>query len=68
MARNSLKTPEQIKAELKANGITARQWAETHGFPPRLVYQVLNGSAKGYYGLSHHCAIALGMKTATTID
>lgn len=57
-----VKTPEQIKADFEANGITVSEWARTKGWTPREVSLVLNGQIKGRYGKSHNIAVALGLK------
>lgn len=58
------KTPEQIKKDLRAKGITLKQWAEQHQYPTAEVYKVMNGERKGHYGRSHQIAVALGLKSA----
>ncbi len=58
------KTPQQIKDDLHAKGITLKQWAEQHKYPAAEVYKVLNGERKGRYGRAHKIAVALGLKLA----
>ena len=58
------KTPEQVKAELLANGITISEWARIHDYTPREVSLVLNGQVKGRYGRGHQIAVALGLKVS----
>jgi gp16 family phage-associated protein len=57
-----MKTPEQIKANFRANGITVSQWARDHHYTPREVNLVLNGQVKGHYGKGHDIAVKLGLK------
>jgi gp16 family phage-associated protein len=57
-----IKTPEQIKADFLARGITISQWARNHGYTPREASLVLNGQIKGRYGKGHEIAVALGLK------
>jgi len=57
-----IKTPDQVKAEFEANGITISQWAREHNWTPREVSLVLNGQVKGRYGKGHDIAVALGLK------
>lgn len=57
-----MKTPDQVKADFLASGITISQWARDHNFTPRDVSLVLNGQIKGRYGKGHDIAIALGLK------
>lgn len=58
------KTPEQIKAEFDAKGITISKWARDRGYTPRQVSLVLNGQVKGRYGMAHEIAVKLGLKPA----
>ena len=55
-------TPQQVKANLRAQGITITQWAEEHGYPREAVYRVLNGVQKAAYGRAHDIAVDLGLK------
>ena len=55
-------TPEQVKTNLRQQGITITQWAEANGFPRAAVYRVLNGVEKAAYGRAHEIAVALGLK------
>lgn len=57
------KTPEQVKAEFLAAGITISAWARARNWTPREVSLVLNGQVKGRYGRGHDIAVALGIKT-----
>ena len=57
-----MKTPEQVKADFLANGVTISQWARDHKFTPRDVSLVLNGQIKGRYGKGHEIAVQLGLK------
>ena len=59
-----MKTPEQVKADFLAHGITISQWARDHNFKPREVSLVLNGQIKARYGKGHTIAVALGIKAA----
>lgn len=58
----TVKTPEQVKADFEANGITIAGWARKKGYKPREVSNVLNGQIKGRYGKGHDIAVALGLK------
>ncbi|WP_420598617.1 DNA-binding protein [Neptuniibacter sp.] len=55
-------TPEQVKANLRAQGVTITQWAEEHGYPRAAVYRVLNGVEKAAFGRAHNIAVDLGLK------
>lgn len=58
----ALKTPEQVKADFLASGITISGWARDRNYKPREVSLVLNGQVKGHYGRGHEIAVALGLK------
>lgn len=58
------KTPEQVKTEFLAAGITISEWARAHDWTPREVSLVLNGQVKGRYGRGHDIAVALGIKAS----
>jgi gp16 family phage-associated protein len=60
----SIKTPEQVKAEFRANGKTITGWARDHGFPPREVILVLNGYYECHRGRAYEIAVAIGIKAA----
>jgi gp16 family phage-associated protein len=60
-----MKTPDQVKADFRAAGITISQWAREHGYTPRQVSLVLNGQIKGRYGKSHEIAKKLGLKSVS---
>jgi gp16 family phage-associated protein len=55
-------TAQDAWRQLRSAGLTAREWAEQHGFEPSLVYSVLTGSRKCLRGQSFLVARALGMK------
>lgn len=56
------KTIEDFKAELKAQGKTATQWAKEHNFPVWAVQRVMARMNKGHYGRSHDILVAAGIK------
>lgn len=58
----TLKTPEQVKADFHARGMTITDWARSHNFPPREVILVLNGYYECRRGRAHKIAVALGIK------
>ncbi len=55
-------TLKAARDKLKAEGLTAQDWAKRYGFPIRSVRAVLSGHNKGNYGQSHKIAVALGIK------
>jgi gp16 family phage-associated protein len=59
---DGLRTPAQVRAWLRANGVTLGQFCETHGFNRLTASDLLRGRRKGYYGEAHRVAVALGMK------
>ncbi len=61
-------TPQQVKANLSARGITVKQWAAQHGYDHQTVYKVLQGVRKCNYGRGHEIAVALGLKTKPQTD
>lgn len=60
-ARKAL-TPDQVKQQFRARGLTLTQWAADHGYAREAVYRVLNGKDKAHFGRAHEIAVALGMK------
>ena len=58
----AVKTPDQVKREFRANGVTISRWAEEHSLSVRVVYQVLSGGRKGVRGQTHQAMVLLGMK------
>jgi len=62
MATKKVLTPEQVKANFRAQGITATQWAADNGYRRGAVYRVLNGFDKAHYGQAHEIAVKLGLK------
>lgn len=62
MAATSIKTPEQVKADFHAKGLTITGWARDNNFPPREVILVLNGYYECRRGRAHRIAVALGIK------
>lgn len=63
MARKKrLRTPDEVKRELEAQGLTIAGWARANGLRPRHVYDVLSGRNHGKYGTAHDIAVLLGIK------
>jgi len=56
------KTANQVRAELKARGVTLTAWADENGFKLSAVNAVLRGQHQGNYGTAHRIKVALGMK------
>lgn len=62
MKTRSTITPQEAKAKLDRQGISARAWALEHGFSPTLVHMVLAGERQTRIGKSHNIAVMLGLK------
>lgn len=58
----TVKTPEQVKADFHAKGITFADLAREQGWRVQDVYKVLNGQVKSRYGKVHEIAVYLGLK------
>ncbi|MFA1030696.1 MULTISPECIES: DNA-binding protein [Pseudomonas syringae group] len=57
-----LKSPQEAKLWLRAQGISVTEFARDHGLDLGTTYQVLAGRKKGLRGKAHKVAIALGIK------
>ncbi|MCO1336232.1 DNA-binding protein [Microbulbifer sp. OS29] len=68
MADQELLTPDQVKAQFRAQGLTITQWAEERGYRRNAVYRVLNSFDKASYGRAHEIAVALGIKADPDTD
>ena len=55
-------TPEELKEEFRAKGITFSGWAAENGYTRQEVYRVVNGLVKARYGKAHEIAVKLGLK------
>lgn len=53
---------DEVRRQLRQEGMTIPDWAREHGFPVRTVRAVIYGHNKGHYGQAHLVAVALGMK------
>lgn len=52
-------TPEEIRRELAARGLTIARWASENGFSRTEVYAVLSGRTRGMRGKANEVARAL---------
>lgn len=59
---NNLRTPDEAKAWLAYQGISAAEFCRMNGLPTSLVYEILNGRKRCLRGMSHNIAVLLGMK------
>jgi len=62
MTKPLLKSPEQVKAEFIANGISISEWCRANGFNRYVVHDLLRRKRIGRRGEAHRAAVALGMK------
>ena len=60
--KKKLRTPEDIRRELKRKGMPIAVLARKYGLSARTVYDVLAGSNRGSYGEAHKAAVILGLK------
>lgn len=58
----NLRTPDDVRAELKRQGVSITSWATANGFSTNLVIEVLAGRKKCTRGQSHNIAVKLGLK------
>lgn len=63
-----VKTPEQVRAEFSAAGVSIGGWARRNGFSRTMTYGLLTGRLKGTYGEAHKIAVALGIKPGVIVD
>ena len=54
-------TPNQIKHQLRQQGLTLKSFAALHGFKYRTVSDVVRGLRFGYYGEGREVRLALGL-------
>jgi gp16 family phage-associated protein len=62
------RTPEKVKEEFSAAGISIREWASAHGFSYEVAKSVLSGRIAGKRGEAHRIALALGLKTGSIVE
>lgn len=62
MKKTATKSRQRALAELRACGISIKQWARDHGFRYQVAKDVLYGRVQGLRGESHTVAVALGIK------
>lgn len=60
--KKKLRTPEDIRRELKRKGMPIAVLARKYGLSARVVYDVLAGRNRGSYGEAHKVAVILGLK------
>lgn len=57
-----VKTGEQVKQELWAQGSNLKKWAAENNYDYRAVGDVIRGRNHGTYGRGHEIAVKLGMQ------
>jgi gp16 family phage-associated protein len=62
MPKATALTPQQVREQFRAQGITLSTWAAERGFRRQDVYRVMGGQYKAHYGRAHEIAVALGLK------
>lgn len=65
---NVTKTPEQVRAEFAAAGVSISAWAKANKFGRMTVVGLLCGHLKGLRGEAHRAAIALGLKRGRVVN
>jgi len=63
----SERTREEVRDAFAGHGVTVAAWAQAHGFKTDSVYAVLLGRTRGTRGDSHRIALALGLKSPTSV-
>ena len=56
------------RARLFATGMSINDWAQRHGFAPKLVYSILEGRRRCARGQSHRIAVLLDLKDGELDD
>lgn len=62
------KTPDEVRAEFTAAGVSVAEWCRVHGFNRMTVVDLLLGRQKGVRGAAHRAAVALGLKAGAVVD
>lgn len=68
MKPQTIRTPQEIRAEWLRKGLGQNDWARKHGFNPATVSQVLNGRNRGARGTGHKIAVMLGLKDGEIME
>lgn len=61
-------TPDEVKAEFRAKGMSFLRWSNINGYHVNRVYRILNGLDKCKYGKGHEIAVKLGIKIEYDAD
>lgn len=57
-----IKTPEQVRNDLRRKGMPIAWWADANKIPRSVVYGLLYGRLSGEYGHAHKAAVLLELK------
>jgi gp16 family phage-associated protein len=61
---NTLRTPDEVLAWFRTNGISIAGWCRENGFSRNVVNSLLHAGLPGLRGQAHKAAIALRLKAA----
>ena len=61
---NTLRTPDEVLAWFRTNGISIAGWCRENGFSRNVVNSLLHTRLPGLRGQAHQAAIALHLKAA----
>lgn len=62
MLVGTVKSREDVLKQFELEGVTVKEWSNTHDFNPVNVYAVLAGRTRGRRGEAHRIAMELGLK------
>jgi len=65
---DTVRTPDQVRAEFQRKGVSISAWALANNFSPNLVFEVLAGRKKAIRGDCHRIAVKLGLKHGEIVD
>lgn len=65
---SSVRTSKEVKEEFRKKGISISGWAVANGYPPNLVYEVINERRNPTRGMTHQIAVKLGLKDGEIVQ
>jgi gp16 family phage-associated protein len=68
MKPQTIRSPQDVKADFLRKGISIASWAKKNDFDPVTVCQVLNGTNSGSRGVGHKIAVMLGIKDGEIVE
>lgn len=63
-----MKTLEQVRADLRHQGLSMAAWARRNGENEELTRKILLGRIECRYGKSHKIAVKLGLKDGVIVE